>query len=145
MRSELKTTSDKSTVPFVDAGVGFFKYCGDSNYGLRADVRYRWLDAGDVAGSNSFGEPVVKIGLVAALGAKPASAAETAKDSDGDGVPDDADLCPGTAQGVKVDAKGCPLDSDGDGVPDGIDQRSEERRVGEEGVSTGGSRWSQDN
>src|SRR3546814_4616393 len=80
MRSELKTTSDKSTDPFVDAGVGFFKYFGDSNYGLRADVRYRWLDAGDVAGSNSFGEPVVKIGLVAALGAKPASAAETAKD-----------------------------------------------------------------
>ncbi|NGY05372.1 OmpA family protein [Solimonas terrae] len=122
MRSELKNTGDKSTDPFVDAGVGFFKYFGDSNYGLRADVRYRWLDANDVPGSNSFGEPVVKIGLVAALGPKPVSAAETVKDSDGDGVPDDADLCPGTPKGVKVDAKGCPMDSDGDGVPDGIDQ-----------------------
>src|SRR3546814_7394101 len=70
--------------------------------------------------------PVVKIGLVAALGAKPASAAETAKDSDGDGVPDDADLCPGTAQGVKVDAKGCPLDSDGDGVPDRSEEHTSE-------------------
>jgi OOP family OmpA-OmpF porin len=39
-------------------------------------------------------------------------------DSDGDGVPDDRDKCPGTPAGVKVDEDGCPLDSDGDGVPD---------------------------
>jgi OOP family OmpA-OmpF porin len=39
-------------------------------------------------------------------------------DSDGDGVPDDKDKCPGTPAGVKVDEDGCPLDSDGDGVPD---------------------------
>lgn len=39
-------------------------------------------------------------------------------DSDGDGVTDDKDKCPGTPAGVKVDANGCPLDSDGDGVPD---------------------------
>ena len=38
-------------------------------------------------------------------------------DSDGDGVLDDADQCPGTPRGVTVDATGCPLDSDGDGVP----------------------------
>ena len=41
-----------------------------------------------------------------------------AKDSDGDGVIDDLDQCPGTPAGVAVDAKGCPLDSDGDGVYD---------------------------
>lgn len=39
-------------------------------------------------------------------------------DSDGDGVKDNEDKCPGTPKGVKVDEKGCPLDSDGDGVPD---------------------------
>ncbi len=39
-------------------------------------------------------------------------------DSDGDGVPDDKDKCPGTPAGAPVDADGCPLDSDGDGVPD---------------------------
>ena len=39
-------------------------------------------------------------------------------DSDGDGVPDDRDKCPGTPAGVAVDADGCPADSDGDGVPD---------------------------
>lgn len=30
-------------------------------------------------------------------------------DSDGDGVPDDLDQCPGTPLGVRVDARGCPL------------------------------------
>ncbi|GGX79637.1 hypothetical protein GCM10007160_03740 [Litchfieldella qijiaojingensis] len=43
-------------------------------------------------------------------------------DSDGDGVPDYRDQCPGTPAGVEVDAQGCPLDSDGDGVPDYRDQ-----------------------
>lgn len=48
-------------------------------------------------------------------------------DSDGDGVPDHLDQCPGTPPGVKVDDTGCPVadearDSDGDGVPDDLDQ-----------------------
>ncbi len=43
-------------------------------------------------------------------------------DSDGDGVTDDKDKCPGTPKGVKVDAVGCPIDSDGDGVPDYLDK-----------------------
>jgi len=42
-------------------------------------------------------------------------------DSDGDGVPDNADKCPGTPKGVKVDNFGCPLDGDGDGVYDYLD------------------------
>lgn len=41
-----------------------------------------------------------------------------AKDSDGDGVKDKKDECPGTPPGVQVDEKGCPIDTDGDGVPD---------------------------
>ena len=43
-------------------------------------------------------------------------------DSDGDGVTDDKDRCPGTAAGAKVDAQGCELDSDGDGVVDRLDK-----------------------
>jgi OOP family OmpA-OmpF porin len=45
-----------------------------------------------------------------------------AMDSDGDGVPDSMDQCPGTPAGAPVDAKGCPLYSDGDGVPDYLDK-----------------------
>ena len=43
-------------------------------------------------------------------------------DSDGDGVVDRLDQCPGTPRGVKVDYKGCPLDTDGDGVYDYLDK-----------------------
>jgi len=35
--------------------------------------------------------------------------AASAPDSDGDGVPDDVDACPGTPDGIVVDAYGCPL------------------------------------
>jgi OOP family OmpA-OmpF porin len=42
-------------------------------------------------------------------------------DSDGDGVPDNRDACPGTPRGAPVDEKGCPKDSDGDGVYDYMD------------------------
>ena len=42
-------------------------------------------------------------------------------DTDGDGVADDDDACPGTPAGTAVDAKGCELDSDGDGVVDSKD------------------------
>jgi OOP family OmpA-OmpF porin len=51
------------------------------------------------------------------------------KDTDGDGVYDHLDRCPGTPRGTLVDAVGCPLqpkpaapvDSDGDGVMDDDD------------------------
>ncbi len=45
-----------------------------------------------------------------------------ARDTDGDGVPDAVDECPGTPSGVEVEARGCALDSDGDGVPDHRDR-----------------------
>ncbi|MBN2721139.1 MAG: OmpA family protein [Proteobacteria bacterium] len=57
-----------------------------------------------------------------------ASFVETAllqKDSDGDGVPDDMDICPGTPKGTQADKFGCPGapgDSDGDGVVDAQDR-----------------------
>ncbi|MBF0133169.1 MAG: OmpA family protein [Magnetococcales bacterium] len=37
-------------------------------------------------------------------------------DSDGDGISDDKDRCPGTPLGTIVDASGCDPDPDGDGV-----------------------------
>jgi OOP family OmpA-OmpF porin len=55
------------------------------------------------------------LGLTWAMGGKPV-------DTDGDGVPDRKDKCPGTPAGATVDATGCPHDSDGDGVWDGLDK-----------------------
>ncbi|EED31433.1 OmpA/MotB domain protein [gamma proteobacterium NOR5-3] len=54
---------------------------------------------------------------------KPAAVVAAAPaDSDGDGVMDDKDRCPGTPAGAEVDMSGCALDSDGDGVADYKDQ-----------------------
>jgi len=47
---------------------------------------------------------------------------EGCPDSDKDGIVDASDQCPGTPEGVKVDAKGCPLDTDGDGIVDYLDK-----------------------
>lgn len=44
------------------------------------------------------------------------------RDSDDDGVRDDQDLCPNTFPAVAVDEKGCELDSDGDSVVDRLDK-----------------------
>jgi bacillopeptidase F len=49
---------------------------------------------------------------------------EPVTDSDGDGVTDSLDRCPGTPAGEPVDANGCPLgqlDNDGDGVTADLD------------------------
>jgi len=45
-------------------------------------------------------------------------------DTDGDGVADDLDKCPGTPAGTAVDSTGCPLpqDDDGDGVTNDMDK-----------------------
>lgn len=58
---------------------------------------------------------------IPSCGGAPVQKAEAEKkemDSDGDGVVDSQDKCPGTPAGVAVDAMGCPEDSDNDGVPD---------------------------
>ena len=116
----------------VDYGAGL-KYFLTDNLALRADVRHVILPLHD-----RYNELLYTVGLNFSFGgakkampdvtttraAEPAAAAavEVAKDSDGDGVVDDLDRCPGTPSGVQVDKDGCPLDSDGDGVPDYLDK-----------------------
>lgn len=127
IETDQKTAGRGSLDPFADAGFGFFKYfsMGERDLGLRADLRYRWTDP-RINFVGSFGEPVLKVGLVLPFGERPAPPPAPAKveapapapapaapakpmDSDGDGVIDSLDRCPGTARGVKVDANGCPL------------------------------------
>ena len=133
-------------VPFVAAGVGgttlhypagmnnetdwLFNYGAGVKYfftsalALRADIRQLLVFDG---GRSDF---EYTIGLTFLFGGKKATAAAQAPppaaaavlDSDGDGVPDDLDMCPDTPKGVKVDKNGCPPDSDGDGVPDYLDK-----------------------
>jgi OmpA-OmpF porin, OOP family len=128
VRNELRsgTPNVDSTDFMAAAGLGFFKYfdVGRGNFGIRGDVRYRWSDANEIPGLGNFNEPQVRVGLVLALGDSglPAEGVKACADSDHDGVCDDADLCPNTPAGVKVNPKGCPLDSDGDGVSDDQDR-----------------------
>jgi len=55
---------------------------------------------------------------VAEAAVQPAAPADT----DGDGVPDNSDACPGTPRGVPVDSRGCPRDDDQDGVSNYLDE-----------------------
>jgi OOP family OmpA-OmpF porin len=114
----------------VDYGAGLKYYMMD-NLALRADVRHVILPLHD-----RYNELLYTVGLEFSFGgakkampavmatraAEPAAAPMVAKDSDGDGVIDDLDRCPGTPSGVQVDRDGCPLDSDRDGVYDYLDR-----------------------
>lgn len=112
----------------VDYGAGI-KYFITENLALRADARHvlplndKVNDLLCTFGINfAFGgatKRTVTEGAVPQLAAAPA---QVVKDSDGDGVIDNLDKCPGTPAGVKVDKDGCPLDSDGDGVFDYLDK-----------------------
>ena len=101
-------------------GVGIKYYILDDLIALRADVRHL-VDFPEPDNSLQY-----SAGLTFQLGKSSPPpvpvAMEQPKDSDGDGVFDDADQCPETPAGAIIDTKGCPLDSDGDGVFDYMDQ-----------------------
>ena len=66
------------------------------------------VNAADISSPNAMADYVKKVFLAPAapkMAAAPAPAAVL--DSDGDGVPDSRDKCPGTPKGVKVNADGC--------------------------------------
>jgi len=124
---------ENGVYPYIAAGAGAItideKGIRDNtdflfNYGagIKFLVTERMYFRGDVRNvltfeDNTNSDLIYTVGFDILLGKK-AEPAPVPKDSDGDGVYDDADQCPGTPQGVAVDSKGCPLDSDGDGVYD---------------------------
>lgn len=103
----------------LDAGLGLQARLSNNGVALRGDVRSR-LDFSDNS-ADDFSDTVAMLGLVVPVGSKATHTTVAAVDSDGDGVADSKDACPGTPAGVHVDSAGCPLDSDGDGVADGAD------------------------
>jgi len=117
-----------STRAMVDYGAGL-KYFLTDSIALRTDVRHV-IPLNDhnnnllfTVGINFFfggGKKTVASAQAAEPTAAPAAA--VVRDSDGDGVDDDLDRCPGTPSGVQVGKYGCPLDSDGDGVYDYLDK-----------------------
>ncbi|RJP82740.1 MAG: outer membrane beta-barrel domain-containing protein [Desulfobacteraceae bacterium] len=122
---------------FVNYGGGV-KYFFNDTVGLRGDIRHI------ISFNDQYNNLMYTVGLVFQMGGRkksvektviepvpvkveepvqePVSTTAAVRDSDGDGIADDADKCEKTPKGVKVDAWGCPLDQDGDGVADFLDK-----------------------
>ena len=114
----LKAESD--VVPIEDVedtqvfgGVGL-EYQFESGVALRGEYQYFDEDA-----------QLVTLNLLKRFGGAappPPPVVEEPKDSDGDGVIDEKDKCPGTPAGTRVDVTGCAIDSDNDGIIDTRDK-----------------------
>jgi OOP family OmpA-OmpF porin len=93
----------------LNFGAGFMRSVTD-RLSVRGDGRFHFLS------DESTIVPSLNIGLryVIAGPTRP----PVPSDTDGDGVIDAQDQCPGTPAGTPVDATGCPLDADNDGVVD---------------------------
>lgn len=122
---------NKQDSVFYDLGAGLMIPVNDYGVAVRAEYRYRNADV-DITSDQSleFQDHIFSIGLQVPIGAPAAPKAKPEAtpapvqpvDSDGDGVGDPDDWCPGTPAGVQVDSTGCAGDSDGDGVSDAKDQ-----------------------
>ena len=100
----------------AQAGLGFLVDFSD-RLALRYEVLGRWENAR----ADDFLDTMINVGVQVAFGGdQPIVAAAPAvpADSDGDGVPDSRDNCPGTPAGLAVNTDGCPFDTDKDGVWD---------------------------
>jgi OOP family OmpA-OmpF porin len=90
---------------------------------------YGKVDGTNVTGATSTAYGGDSMAGILAAYSLPGAPVAAVGDSDGDGVPDNIDRCPGTPKGVQVDKYGCPVkaappapgDKDGDKVPDDKD------------------------
>ncbi|HET8882944.1 MAG TPA: OmpA family protein, partial [Solimonas sp.] len=110
--------SDNGFAWQLGAGLGFLlnertTLSLDYRYAVASDPGYDTADGGKL--KTEYQSHNVGLGLRYSFG-------ESARDSDGDGVPDRSDKCPDTPAGVHVYSNGCPVDIDGDGVADYLDK-----------------------
>lgn len=120
-------SSEKPSLALTTFGGGLgylFPFAlGNYEFGLRAEAVYRYgireenhKPEGDFDAPKNYGDILVNVGLQLPMGLKkappPAEPVQVVPvvqplDSDGDGVTDDLDRCPGTPAGSTVDAQGC--------------------------------------
>jgi outer membrane protein OmpA-like peptidoglycan-associated protein len=105
---------DSESRGFVSAGIGVRR--GYRPGAFRLEMRGdRTVSENNAPWNRDFSSMKLVMGWTWGVGALP-------KDTDGDGVYDKKDKCPGTPHGAIVDKSGCPSDADGDGVWNGLDQ-----------------------
>jgi OmpA-OmpF porin, OOP family len=90
-----------------------------SLFQLRGDLGARHAFS---SGSDPVQDPIDYVGAIGFQYSWGGAVPRKVVDSDGDGVTDDLDRCPGTPSGTPVDSNGCPLDDDGDGVTNDADK-----------------------
>jgi len=112
---------------FYDLGIGYQVPITQGGIKLRGEYRYRSTDVDQPLGPRDyvFRDNVVALGLEIPLGARPDRAEPVPApppepepepktmppvDSDGDGVIDRRDDCPGTSRGTEVDGNGCAVE-----------------------------------
>ena len=118
-----QSVGDDADADFLDAGVGYMYTLNDYGLKVRAEYRYRYttVDSADVLGAGyedaRYDDHILSVGLQVPIGAPPTAPAPAPapepvgpQDSDGDGVIDANDQCPGTPRGTEVDARGCPIE-----------------------------------
>lgn len=107
--------------PNIAAGLGAMLPGWGGNFRLEALLRgdLHFDEGAGLGGKKAFVEPILRLGYQIPLGPEPRAdapdsdavgvVAPAGDDSDGDGVSDSADLCPGTPAGTVVDGTGCAV------------------------------------
>ncbi|NOZ53141.1 MAG: OmpA family protein [Gammaproteobacteria bacterium] len=127
-----KAVGESNVNPLLNIGLGFMHPLTNSDISIRGDIRHRWdFDNNIINSEDEFNDWLVSFGVVIPFGGSSRQVVETettlpseeiASDSDNDGVWDNVDKCPNTAENAQVDAVGCEMDSDKDGVVNSKDQ-----------------------